>query len=49
MTVCLECAAVEQGTVENEDADGVFEVCASCGMPAEECIRSFDEDYGKDR
>jgi len=44
MDVCTECGAIEQGFEENDDG---VEVCKDCGM--ENCRKSYDEDYGKDR
>jgi hypothetical protein len=49
MQVCKECCAVEQGTeiiIENGEE---IEVCKSCHFPADECMKNYDEDYGKER
>lgn len=49
MTYCEECCAIEQGTkTVFEDGDEV-EVCASCGFPADEVMKNYDEDYGQER
>lgn len=49
MTVCKECGATEQGTIEIEDQGETVEVCKCCHFPADEVMVNYDEDYGSDR
>ena len=50
MQMCTECCAVEQGTkIYIDELGDEYEVCAVCGMPAEEVMKNYDEDYGVDR
>lgn len=49
MTYCSECRAVEEGRKTIEENGEEIEVCASCEMPADEVLKSYDEDYGQER
>jgi hypothetical protein len=48
MQYCVECNAVEQGTLTKVTDGEEYEVCACCESD-DDTIRHFDEDAGKDR